>query len=242
VSTLAIELNDAGITALGDDERAASEGFASPGYAVVDGASVVIGAEALALARLKPRRVHHRFWSQLDTQPIGRPFPADLSPADLAHAHLLSVWERFRDGVDRVVIALPGSHSDQQMGLILGIAQACGMPVEGIVDAAVAAAATVSPSGHVLHLDLELNGIVLTEMTSAPGRRSHRMGPPPRRLGQARRAQLRQPNAFRSVARGHDRVRTPRPVGRVAPTSVPAVAWVGAARGRRPHSHRRDRT
>lgn len=167
MSTLAIELNDAGIVALGDDERPASEGFASPGYAVVDGASVVIGAEALALARLKPRRVHHRFWSQLDTQPIGRPFPADLSPADLAHAHLLSVWERFRDGVDRVVIALPGSHSDQQMGLILGIAQACGMPVEGIVDAAVAAAATVSPRGHVLHLDLELNGIVLTEMTSS---------------------------------------------------------------------------
>ena len=52
------------------------------------------------------------------------------------------------------------------MGLILGIAQACEIPVEGIVDAAVAAAATVSPSGHVLHLDLELNGIVLTELAS----------------------------------------------------------------------------
>jgi len=166
VSTLAIELNDAGITMLGDDGRSAGECFISPGYAVVDGSTIVTGAEALGQARLNPRRVHHRFWSRLDTQPIGRPFPADLSPADLAHAHLSSIWERVGTGVDRVIIALPGSHSEQQMGLILGIAQACEIPVEGIVDAAVAAAATVSPSGHVLHLDLELNGIVLTELAS----------------------------------------------------------------------------
>jgi hypothetical protein len=50
------------------------------------------------------------------------------------------------------------------MGLILGIAQACGIPVEGVVDAAVAAATTVSPRGRVVHLDIELNGIVLTEI------------------------------------------------------------------------------
>jgi len=165
LSTLAIELNDAGITTLADDERPEGEGFPSPGFAVVDGTTVVTGVEALDQARLNPRRVHHRFWSQLDTQPIGRPFPADLSPADLAHAHLSSVWQRVRAGVDRVVIALPGSHSQTQMGLILGIAHACEMPVEGLVDAAIAAAATVSTGGNVLHLDLELNGVVLTEMT-----------------------------------------------------------------------------
>jgi hypothetical protein len=164
LSTLAIELNDAGITPLGDDSRLAGELLISPGYAVVDGGAIVTGAEALGQARLKPRHEHHRFWSRLDTQPIGRPFPADLSSADLAHAHLSSVWKRVRAGVDRVIIALPGSHSEQQMGLILGIAQACEIPVEGIVDAAVAAAATVSPSGPVLHLDLELNGVVLTEL------------------------------------------------------------------------------
>jgi len=166
LSTLAIELNDAGITSLGDGDRSGSERFASPGYAVVDGATVLTGVEAFDQSRLKPRRAHHRFWSELDTLPIGRPFPAGLSTADLAHAHLSEIWSRVRDGVDRVVVALPGSHSEHQMGLILGIAQACEMPVEGIIDAAVAGAATVPTNGHLLHLDLELNGVVLTELTS----------------------------------------------------------------------------
>ncbi len=166
MSTLAIELNDSGITALRDGDSSDRVRVVSPGYAVVDGATVLTGEEALDQARLKPRRAHHRFWSELDTQPIGRPFPTGLSAADLAHAHLSAVWNRVRDGVDRVVVALPGSHSEHQMGLILGIAQACEMPIEGIVDSAVAAAATVSTSGHLLHLDLELNRVVLTELTS----------------------------------------------------------------------------
>lgn len=166
MSTLAIELNDSGITALRDGDSSDRGRVGSPGYAVVDGATVLTGEEAFDQARLKPRRAHHRFWSELDTRPIGRPFPAGLSTADLAHAHLSAVWIRVRNGVDRVVVALPGSHSEHQMGLILGIAKACEMPVAGMVDAAVAAAATVSTSGHLLHLDLELNGVVLTELTS----------------------------------------------------------------------------
>ena len=156
MSTLAIELNDAGITSLGDGDRSGSERCTSPGYAVVDGATVLTGVEAFDQSRLKPRRAHHRFWSELDTQPIGRPFPAGLSTADLAHAHLSEIWSRVRDGVDRVVVALPGSHSEHQMGLILGIAQACEMPVEGIIDAAVAGAATVPTNGHLLHLHVRI--------------------------------------------------------------------------------------
>jgi hypothetical protein len=166
VSTLAIELNDAGITALRDDEPTTGTRHPSPGFAVVDGAAIAIGVEAMEQARLKPRRAHHRFWSELDTRPLGRPFPAGLSAADLAHAHLSKIWSETRAGVHRVVIALPGSHSAPRMGLILGIAQACGIPVEAIVDAAVAAASTLSRSGALLHLDVELNGVVLTEMTS----------------------------------------------------------------------------
>ena len=49
-------------------------------------------------------------------------------------------FARVRDGVEAVILALPGTYSGDQLGLLLGIAQACGMPVRGMVDSAVAAA------------------------------------------------------------------------------------------------------
>jgi hypothetical protein len=166
VSTLAIELNDAAISTIREDDPPGSVARSSPGYAVVDGTTIFTGEEAMKQARLKPRRTHHRFWSQLDTRPLGRPFPGRLSTADLVHAHLSEIWERTRPGIDRVVLALPGSHSEHQMGMIVGIAQACGMPVAALVDSAVAAATTTPVRGHVLHLDLELNGAVVSELTA----------------------------------------------------------------------------
>ena len=67
--------------------------------------------------------------------------------------------------LDEVLLALPGSYSHDQLGLILGIARACGLPVRGLVDAAVAASATRGATGERrIHLDLELHRAVVTEL------------------------------------------------------------------------------
>ena len=81
---------------------------------------------ALARARETPRFVHHRFWQDLDTEPLGRPFPRDLSAADLAHAHLSEVRQApCRKASDQVLLAVPGCFSARQLGLLLGLARAC---------------------------------------------------------------------------------------------------------------------
>jgi len=165
VSTLAIELSDAALLAKVDASTARGEPFVSPGYALVDGHTLLTGVEAADNARLKPRLVNNRFWGELDTTPLGRPFGGDLSHADLAHAHLSTVWSHVKSGVDSVILAVPGSHSDHQLGLILGIARACGIPVDGMVDAAVAAARRPREERNLLHLDLQLHAVVLTELT-----------------------------------------------------------------------------
>jgi hypothetical protein len=62
------------------------------------------------------------------------------------------------------LVAAPGLWSEEQLGLLLGIAGACGMPIRGLVDVAVAAAADRATRPHCLHLDLHLHRAVLTEM------------------------------------------------------------------------------
>ena len=80
---VALELNDAGISAVSDGARDTLAIAESPGYALVEDGSIVTGVDARARARLKPRFTHTRFWDALDTTPLSRPFPNKLNRADL---------------------------------------------------------------------------------------------------------------------------------------------------------------
>jgi hypothetical protein len=161
----ALELNDGGILVVHDSAPDSPRGAPSPGYALLDGKELLAGRPAADAARLKPRLAHSRFWSELSQRPLGRPFPRDLSAADLAHAHLSAVWRAAGDGVGEALLAVPGSFTHEVLGLVLGIARGAGLPVVGMVDAAVAAGSTRPPEeGRTLHLDLELHRAVLTEL------------------------------------------------------------------------------
>lgn len=167
MSKLAIEIRDAGLLAAGDGGVL---GAPVPGYVLLEGDAPVVGAGAFHRARTSPRSVHHRFWERLATSPLGAPFPPDLSHADLAHAHLAEAWrlvrEEGKDGAEGVVLVVPGTFREEQLGLLLGIARACEVPVVGMVDLAVAAAAAArTPARRLLHLDLHLHRLVATEVT-----------------------------------------------------------------------------
>jgi len=164
-AVVALELSDAGILARGPAGPPPGDLYPSPGFAVLDGGTLVIGKEARARARLVPLQTHTRFWDQLGTGALPRPFPADLTPADLVHAHLDRLWAGLAEaGHDEVLLAVPGSHTPEQLGLILGIARSSSIPVVGMVDAAVAASSTGHPGGHLLHVDVHLHRAVVTEI------------------------------------------------------------------------------
>lgn len=173
MSVVAVELNDAGIIIVRGRAEHALAVVPSPGYAVVDGTAVVTGADAQRRSRLKPRFTHTRFWDALDTSPLSRPFPSKLSRADLAHAHLTQIWESLLaldDDVTEAVLAVPGWYSLEQLGLILGMAQACNIPVSGMIDSALAAAAGTTDKAarslaNAAHLDLHLHRIAASKIS-----------------------------------------------------------------------------
>jgi len=165
---LAIELADAGLIALPEEGEAAAP---SPGIAIVDGETITIGSEAAARARLTPRRLHTRFWRDISTEALGRPFPRQLRSADLAWTHLSEIWRRTGRGVSSVILALSDGRTEDQLGLILGVARSAGLPVDGLVDAAVAASVGRYGDRPFLHLDLELHRAVLTIGEPGPRRR-----------------------------------------------------------------------
>jgi hypothetical protein len=161
VETVSLELVDAGLQFLSSRGKLSRP---NPGLALIDGRALEVGLDAECNARLNPRRLHSRFWQDLGTAPLGRPFPKYLRTADLAHAHLKAVWEAAGGNAGEIVVAVPGVYSDDQLALLLGIARDLAIPVRGLIDAAVAAAADRELPPSVLHLDLHLHRAVLTEL------------------------------------------------------------------------------
>lgn len=154
----AIELNDAAVTLARDGVLRAQ----SPGYALVEQNTLLVGEEAFQQARLKPRLVSTRFWDRLSNDPV---FPAHsdaVSFADLARAHLSQIWAHAGHGVDSLILVVPGSFERQQLGLLLGIAEQLSLPVRGMVDSALVACMPQVEQDLIVHVDVHLHRTVVT--------------------------------------------------------------------------------
>lgn len=176
MAAIGIEVVDAAVVAVRDGVRLA----ASPGIALLEAGGFVVGEAAAGQARLKPVLAADRFWSDLSAESWAQGAAAPVSHAELAHAHLASLWRAVAGPEDAAVFALPGSMRLHQAGLLLGIARRAGVPLAGVVDAAVAACAGLPARATVLHLDVQLHQSVLTELSGASVLRRRRVDVAPR--------------------------------------------------------------
>ena len=158
MSLAAIELNDAAV-ALARSGALLSE---SPGFALIEGDTLLVGDDARRRARLAPRSVSTRFWSRLSNDPVSPAAPAGVTFADVAQAHVASVWASAGEGVDGVILVVPGSFEGAQLGLLLGIAEQLSLPVRGLVDSALTACRLPAGKGLVVHVDVHLHSAVIT--------------------------------------------------------------------------------
>lgn len=163
VSLLAAHINDAGISVL-DTEHIL---YREPGFALLEDDELATGLKAFEKARVKPRRIQNRFWSDLKTDPLSDRRFQHLSSADLVSRHLEHVWKSVSASGDRLVIAVPAYMSGAHLGLFLGIANELGVPVVGLVDAAVAATRREYRGAVPVHVDLSLHATTLTRIGQA---------------------------------------------------------------------------
>ena len=158
---IGIEISDAGLVVA--DESGVV--LAEPGYAVVDGGRILTGVEAFARARLEPRDTSSSHWSGLSIEPGSATVPGRRATAELAFAQLQSIWHRVGAGVDHAVVVVPGTLEGEALGILLGLAEECGMPVGAIVDVAVAASARPYPGMQLLYVDADLRSASVTPLS-----------------------------------------------------------------------------
>lgn len=158
-----IEINDAALRAGNADGAVA----AGPGFALLRAGEVALGAEAEARHRLYPTSSYDKFWHELNMAPLpGR--GRIRHHADLAYSQLLALAEDAEiDG--EVILAVPGHFSNEQLGLLLGIAGQCPFQVIGMIDTALAAAIGEAQAGGVVHVDLHLHQALLTRLLPRGG-------------------------------------------------------------------------
>jgi hypothetical protein len=158
MSTLAIEINDAGIVVARDESVLAIE----PGYALVDKSETQTGWPAYRQSRLKPKFVSNRYWANLSLDPESAQGLAVANSAELAFLHLDKLWKEYGQGAHDGVLIVPAHYAAEQLGLMLGLAQESGMTVRAMVDCAVAGAVRPYPDRQLLYVDGSLHRISVT--------------------------------------------------------------------------------
>lgn len=160
MSLLAAHINDAGISVLSAERLL----YREPGFALLDDDELITGSKAFANARIKPRRIKNRFWSELTTDALPDRRFQHLSSADLVSRQLEQIWKAVAASGDRLVVAVPAYMAGENLGLFLGIANELDVPVAGLVDAAVAATRREYQGAVPAHVDLGLHVATLSRL------------------------------------------------------------------------------
>lgn len=158
---LGLELSDAGILVAGDTPvrllEVDGQNQESPGIAIPEKKRLLVGKPAADTAHLFPLQIINRFWDQLSTKPLEKKNRYAQNHAEIASAHLSSIWKNVKLHGDEMIIAVPDFYGREQLGLILGMAQELSIPVKGFVSLPIAASYHSYPDATLLHLDIHLH-------------------------------------------------------------------------------------
>jgi hypothetical protein len=153
-----VELNDLELSLYRSGERL----YREPGFALVRADGVTFGQEALRLSRLHPQQANQQYINRMNADPLMEPVRAAANHADLVYLHLKELAQLVSDPA---VLAVPGTLTGDQLGVLLGICQEAGIDVCGFVNNAVAAASTTPAPEKSCYLDVFLQHVLVSELT-----------------------------------------------------------------------------
>ncbi len=164
MALIALEINDSGILAAGGSPpeliTTDGENLESPGFALPQKKNLLVGKTAEEKAHIFPRQILHRFWNQLNTDPLevtGKYYPQNN--AEIVFRHLALMWQQLQLYGDELIMAVPSYYNREHLGLMLGIAQELDIPLKGFLPLSLAASSRISPGKMLLYLDIDLHQV-----------------------------------------------------------------------------------
>jgi hypothetical protein len=156
--TSIIEFNDQEISLFKGSERL----YQQPGFAIVREGDLLFGNAARKLARIHPQQANQQYFARMNADPLPQPIQTAANHADLVYSHLK---ELAAVCADDAVLAVPGTMSSDQLGILLGICHEADIEVSGFVNAAVAAVATTPAPEKIFYLDVFLQYAQVSELS-----------------------------------------------------------------------------
>jgi hypothetical protein len=161
MAIFALDLNDSGLRLFRDLEVTAQ----SSGFAIVMQSQLVLGDAARSQFRLHPREANNQFWHRLSMDPLATRGPNVANHADLVYRHLKELLDTANFGPDdELILAVAGTTTSDQLGLLLGVGQELSIPITGLVDSAVAASIANPVPQRSAHIDVSLHRATVTMM------------------------------------------------------------------------------
>ncbi len=156
--TAILELNDLELTL----HKGSEARYRSPAMAIVREDELLFGEPAVRLARIHPQQANQHYFNRMNADPLPQPIRKAANHADLVYLHLMELAEQ---NPDDTILAVPGTLTGDQLGVLLGICQEAGINVSGFVNAAVASIATTPTPDRVTYLDVFLQHMLLSELS-----------------------------------------------------------------------------
>lgn len=158
--TYVLDVNDAGLALY----REGALEYLAPAVAVVREDEILFGEPALRRSRIHPRETNQQYFARLNADPLPHPVARANNHADLVYLHLQKLQSIVQQNPADVILAVPGILSSDQLAVLLGIAQQCGLTIGGFVDSAVVAATTAALPASVYHIDTHLQRSCITHL------------------------------------------------------------------------------
>ena len=161
-----LELNDWQLTTR---NHTGSEIASEPAAASDANGDLIFGAPAQSLSRQSPQQYNNRYLYTLAPEPLPRDLGPARNQADLIYHHLRKLTLTDSEGL---LIGVGGHVTNEQLGLLLGIAQELQIPVRGFIDNALAYGLD-APAGRDFHvIDIELHRLLISKVEVETQQRS----------------------------------------------------------------------
>jgi len=158
-----LELNDQNLIIQTEDGTQHTE----PGFAQLTANGIITGDSARAVAWQQPQQSYNQYWRQFNQLALPSKQRWARHHADIAFAQIKQLVAAV-GSPEQLILSVPGSFSDEQLSLLLGLASAVPVEIVAVIDSALASSA--GQDNDALVIELQLQQTVVTRLTKVDDR------------------------------------------------------------------------